>query len=449
MTKHTSPYPRYRGAFDPLPLYYHNFTVTQKRKSMSDVVTSGNLPRLCPGDYIGEGMWDIVTPRFEKEAKKRLIVNPMTKKFGWVDSSLATCSGSTSTAFTGNLSAQPSGFIYTGTYQYHDFCPNYFSSNFQFPSRPSPAVFQAEAINEAFAGAHQRDVMGIVDLMEMDKTLDMLRTQMGRLESVANGSAWRSLRKGKLGHKKKNKHVQFYKPRTPHGVLADSAGLWLETQYGILPLMQSIEGLVKALGSVSEKAHIQTYRGKSKAQDNYQRVNTVRPQWTGLLYFDDTYTVSIDQTINARAGVISRYSPSLRARLGMETRDLVSAGYELIKFSFLVDWWLDIGTYLEAVTPVEGFTTEASWITTYVEEVVTLSFTRASVSGNIYSDGSWYGSSTALSTSVTHGTRETIRTPRAMPRIPKINSTFKSVRHAISAAALLVSSKKLQKIVRF
>lgn len=436
--KISTSYPRFRGEFQPVPVFEHSYTQVQKRKNMSDVVTSGTLLRQCPGEYIGEGMWDVVTPRFLEQAKTRLIVNPMKKKFGWVDSSQATCPGTTDTVYMGNLAAQASGFTYRGTYTYNSFCPDYFSTNFQYPTRLPYSALCADAINEAFAASHQRDVMGVVDLLEMDKTVDMLRCQLGRIDKIRD----KSLFKGKLKVVRKNRNlkIQEYQPKSIHGRAADSAGLWLETQYGILPLMMSIEGLVKALGTVSEKANIQTYRGNSVAQDNLSKTKVVTSTWTGLLSYTDTYSVTIDQSINARAGVISRYSPSLRARLGMETRDLVPAGYELIKFSFLLDWWLDIGTYLEAVTPVKGFTSEASWLTTFVEEVVTLAFSRASVSGNIYSDGSWYGSLSALNTSLTYGTRERIRTPGVVPRIPQINSTFKSVRHAVSAAALAVSS---------
>jgi hypothetical protein len=132
----------------------------------------------------------------------------------------------------------------------------------------------------------------------------------------------------------------------------------------------------------------------------------------------------------------------------METRDLPTAAYELIPFSFVVDWFMDFNTAIEAATPVKGWSSLGSWLTFHKEEILTYnryttggSFSKV-VSGITKTEQVFPHAST-----MTLIKRSKTRTPGINAGFPHLDSKFKSFTHAISALALTISigNSKLNK----
>lgn len=443
--KRKSPYPRHRGELVTVDPLSYTTTTIQVRKNASTLTTTSSGMVVYTGQN-GHDMDDIVTPSYrEVSAAGGFVNSPCYKRRRTTE--VIPCSATS--YIRQNVQANPpNGTVMTETQSFTLWAPD--KGIFPPIEYPDRDALRQQAINECFANAHQRDVMGFVDLAEMDKTVAMLSTNIGRLDKVIAGSLF----KGKLGKRKYRRgksddYVQKYKPRTPAGVAADAAGLWLEVQYGVIPLMLSIEGLIKALheekptsnneriNPITGKARIQTFRGSESIilSDDETSVSVYTDPTTGATYKTELVH-SVDGNWKARAGLITSYTPDLKARLGLEGRDLVPGAYELIKFSFVIDWFYDLGTYLEAVTPVKGFSSKSTWSTLILEEIHTYRYVRTG--------GTAIGSVTRMN----YGSYEAayverlydyIRIPGGHPRLPKLDLQFKSYTHLISAAALAFS----------
>lgn len=429
------PYSRVRDHSDPSPEF--NVRTTKIRQLVNGTVTptiindSRVIP--CQPGYI---MTDVVTPGYKiLSSEGKLINNPMSKVTSRYE--VDPWSGQYYTSLNSSQSLGPTAVRRDDNY-YLGLLP---SLGQPFPAPPVmdlPGLAQ-DAINGAISNAHQRNVMGIVDLMELDKTGALLLQNVRRLESLIRRVPLRKLGRVK-GRKGSNMRVQKYTARTPAGVAADALGLHLEVQYGVIPLMLTIEGLMKTFSKQTLPPR-QTFRGFKNGRDN--SVAMVRSQfyaWTGAPCGFNEYVTESEVKVEARAGIITDYKPSIQAMLGLEVRDIPTAAYELIKFSFVLDWIFDLGSYIEAVTPVKGFNDLASWITITKELNVKYQWR--------YTGGSVTSGTTVVSTyfpfdcSYTIGTITKTRTPSIHAGLPSIDLNFRSPTHLVSAIALAVSSAR-------
>lgn len=450
--KHTQPYTRVRGEIIPGNSNTSVITRLWKYKNAADVVQTSGEYSSIPDAISGTEMIDVVTPGYlQKVAKGAIINNPMSMRTG--ESEFKQTANGKFYEWA-NMSTNPN--IPNGTNMYYTHSRhNWFPSISAFPSISFGDLdhLSQDAINAAFANAHQRDVMGLVDLAEMEKTFDMVHTNLGRLVALTSRGGLRGMthKLSKAVYNKRdlrsNAKVMYYRPKTALGHAADASGLWLEWNYGVKPTMMSIQGLIRALSAdVHRSVSVRkTYRGSDSFRDSDKKSKTVTltgSYGTSVEYYD------VERSINAyaRAGLLSDYSPSLRARLGMETRDLVPMAYELIPMSFVFDWMFDMGTYLEAITPVPGFTTQASWCTHFVEDSIQYVYRRPS---KVLSS-SGVGMETYFEQYAEAFAWKRIkqRTPGVAPGLPKLDPQLKSLTHLVSGAALAFSQAQRSKAFR-
>lgn len=145
---------------------------------------------------------------------------------------------------------------------------------------------------------------------------------------------------------------------TFRGPVRRSSELWLQYRFGILPLISDIEGIKKALSKVSTPEFIGS-----------ERVYAVRESattdiWTGA----DQYGVNLKGNIvtSCKAESIIRfgYHHSAKSAFTARTddlaesflniRDLPSTAWEVIPYSFLIDYFLNVGSILNAATTYTG-----------------------------------------------------------------------------------------------
>lgn len=439
--KHKSPYTRVRGEISPV---YHEGTsvyTLRFQNGTSSSTTTLQVPLFDSGS--GTVMTDVVTPGYAEMSAKGLIINtPMHR--GFEDIVLQPCSG-LYVSRVHQYKSPPAGTIPIGdssvlTNWITD--PANKSKSYPDLSIPDTSALYANAVNQAFANSHQRDVMGIVDLGELDKTVDLLRTQLGRFGSAID--AVRMLKYPMRKHKGKLVHMKnvVKKPTSPLGKVADASGLWLEWNYGIVPTMLSIEGLMKVFSEQVLPAR-QTFRGSDSARGTLQenRVVDLLGSYTGNVIGQRTYSTLLDYNIYCRAGVLTTYQPTTRERLGLTYRDIPSAVYELMPLSFVLDWVYDLGSYIEAATPVPGFSALASWVTQVTERYLTYSHSSSGgrdtivMNPNLTKIEDYY----PISNEQTFIWRHKQRKPNIRSVPPKLDLNFKSTRHAVSGVALSIS----------
>jgi hypothetical protein len=115
---------------------------------------------------------------------------------------------------------------------------------------------------------------------------------------------------------------------------------WLELQYGWLPLLKDTHEAAQMLAHATHAPFQTTFRVSKTREKKETRTGG------GSTPLDRRYYWSMRTTQRVRLSVIVREKPSAFYALGLQNPELVA--WELLPFSFVVDWFIPIGQYLEA-----------------------------------------------------------------------------------------------------
>lgn len=135
---------------------------------------------------------------------------------------------------------------------------------------------------------------------------------------------------------------------------------WLTYKYGWKPLFSDLVAFGQlALNFDEEYSAYLSGVAKPKKERTTVRASSAcrNVPFTGsgsIVEGSHTQAVTIDWTIQPSAEVLTK-SQYLRRRLGLSPLDIASAAWELVPYSFVVDWFLPIGSFLQDIahTPVE------------------------------------------------------------------------------------------------
>lgn len=278
------------------------------------------------------------------------------------------------------------------------------------------SALQAVSRNNALASINQTEFNLPLFAVEWSKTLGLYR-QISDVFYDEMKRAWDILRGNRA-----------YLPAT----LRNLSHAWLFARFGVTPLLYELQGAAKVLSQPLPER--QTARGQ--AYDVIEASKTFYVS-DGLIPDPSSYQMKWDRVINlkVRNGVLyeSQYTGlNKAASLGL-TRPATVA-WEAIPFSFVIDRFVDIGTWLDAIQPAGTYETLAAWES--VEKVV---------SDHIYTTG-------AVTRSGLYGTRtrdckyeidyyevitDKTRVPwNAQPSFP-VWRPFFNLKHALDYVALL------------
>jgi len=134
---------------------------------------------------------------------------------------------------------------------------------------------------------------------------------------------------------------------------------WLSYQYAIRPLVMDVRDAMTAIEHVlhGKDPERRTARGSSSASGTRSSDGVV-PGSSGLWEFStNTHT-----EVSVRSGVLYELLRDPNT-FGIGVPELPSAIWEATRFSFVIDYFLNIGTFLEAIAPVSGSRLLATWTT--------------------------------------------------------------------------------------
>lgn len=200
----------------------------------------------------------------------------------------------------------------------------------------------------------------------------------------------------------------------------NTANLYLAGRYGVLPLIGDLENAWKFLGRKYNR------RFTARGWDSIQGETTTLSRWnTSDGYFDNE--IRTVRTLETRVGILFDTDPFSRALAGVGFTRPLSTAWELTRLSFLVDWIVDVGSWLDAMQPA-GFTRNlCSWVSTKETLIVTTksgSFVRTvplpQYTYQSYSLSDWSAKSRVTTT----------RGPwdASIPRLPALGSGFNLIR---------------------
>jgi hypothetical protein len=131
---------------------------------------------------------------------------------------------------------------------------------------------------------------------------------------------------------------------------------WLQLQYGWKPLLSDIEGFLKIMGNISStNDFVQKVRGSAKATKQF--VDKTYPPGNSIIGFGNTGVTTHTVQTSVKYVLRMRMDNPLAALFAQTGfTNPVALGWELLPFSFVADWFLPIGDYLEALGAWKGFT---------------------------------------------------------------------------------------------
>lgn len=180
-----------------------------------------------------------------------------------------------------------------------------------------------------------------VDILQRKQAYGMITTRVVQAAKVLN--AVRKLRFGDA-----IRELGLKKPADWRSVPRTAGQFWLEYSYGWKPLVSDIFDAASVLSSPQDNLWIQ----ESSAQDYVQRFEqmTGPPNNATIVYVND-----VSLKVFARVGgVVSVTNPNLQALKNAGLTNPLTWAWELIPFSFVVDWFYGVGDFLESLDDTVG-----------------------------------------------------------------------------------------------
>lgn len=133
------------------------------------------------------------------------------------------------------------------------------------------------------------------------------------------------------------------------------ADRYMEARYAIRPLFYDAVGVQKAWETQVNIKRRQTFRGY--ASDVFEISDTI--PYAGWNSYGTIERIGRCET-KVRAGVLTDVEVSNMSVWGLGS--VIDGAWELVPFSFIVDWFLNVGKTIAAWTPEMGVTKLSSWV---------------------------------------------------------------------------------------
>lgn len=217
-----------------------------------------------------------------------------------------------------------------------------------FPTLDNPVMGVGVATNRAaiaflkHARSVQSEFSSPIFLGELRETLRMIRNPAAGLRNLADSFL---------------KDVKTAKKKTPKKWKKNLGGMWLEYAFGWTPLISDISEGYKAYSSLAKSRD-----GEQKPVSGHGIEEVEVPSRTatnypfyfgtgGLMYGGNNYVGKDRCVVKYRGMVVRRVDVTLRdklSRVGFNAEEFIPTVWELLPWSFLVDYFTNIGDVLTA-----------------------------------------------------------------------------------------------------
>lgn len=267
-----------------------------------------------------------------------------------------------------------------------------------YPTIPSLVYINEENLKKlaqtsALAGMNRPEIYSLVTLGELKKTLTMLVSPIRGLTKLLQNSTAAYKRDLRIygnplnrvmkikNHRQRAKALERFKryakqrkESTPKSIpdrLMFIPDMVLCYNLGWKPLLMELNAL---LHTIPEKVYNErlTSRGKASDETEYSVYSgELVDGGRGLISYTDTFR----EVVSVRAGVLYEAEFGPKKDFGLRPQDVSASAWELIPFSFLVDYVYNIGDYIEAMSSLGRNRALAFFTTTRVTITATRNVT--------------------------------------------------------------------------
>jgi hypothetical protein len=253
----------------------------------------------------------------------------------------------------------------------------------ELPNMNVTSVSTNALLLQAIAKAKSAGVLSGEIAAEFGATLRMLRRPFSGATNLIAEIATR-----------KNWYLQKKKSMT---AIKAAASAWLEKRYGWNPLISDCSDIVRTINSQHEnivKRRLVSRAGSSVTNKSSQSW-PIQVNSGGGRASEGRVSREIKTSVNVGIiyEIINRSTSAQIARaLGLDATSLPATVYELMPFSFVADWFTNIGTWIQASTPDPSMSVLGNWVTTVSNSDRITSGTSSRPSNVPAGDQWWEGS---------------------------------------------------------
>jgi len=212
-----------------------------------------------------------------------------------------------------------------------------------YPAQPSISQsIISEALTEAWASVSLNEAQILVQVAEAGKTISGLFSIARRALKIFREVKRLDL----LGL------TEEFSPR-------ELKNRYLELRYALRPIVYDMVGTLKCIdGILSKPKSRQTFRSYKSVVANTSSSGTLF-EYPGEYRITGNFNAT--RTLECRAGVLTAIETIVSPILLIGATEPFQAIWELIPYSFIVDWFFNIGKLIASWSPKVGFRTLASW----------------------------------------------------------------------------------------
>jgi hypothetical protein len=201
-------------------------------------------------------------------------------------------------------------------------------------------LVQRIAMNKFYAKLRQSELQLAVDLAELSKTQTMLQKRINMVLEIARRARKKNLF---LYRRDMRRYPEQSRKDAWDSTMAQT---WLEMKYGWLPVLSSIHGIADFDRTKAKSFRVRAqHRRRVKGAKQPEIVTSWGFPATAVINADYRCLIICDYRVsNSNAFDLGRLSPL----------NPVSIAWELVPYSFVVDWFVDIGGYLQNLETAFG-----------------------------------------------------------------------------------------------
>jgi len=250
-----------------------------------------------------------------------------------------------------------------------------------------------EAVTKAWSNVELSQATALMSLAEGEKTIQSLVSVFRRALKII--LAVRSLNFAALRRELTPKELQ---------------NRWMEARYALRPLMYEVSGIMDAVTKDARHDRF-TFRGSVSSTETAEDEEVFTSDRGYRFYTLEKHS---SRTVEVRAGVLAKLEElSLLNRWGFD--QIAETVWEIIPFSFICDWFFNVGKTIASWTPEGGLRTLASWYvvrnltyqTTIVKDAYVTSCSEADPQ-NCYEN---YYHKSVGGTTIIHNTKQRVPSP--------------------------------------
>lgn len=307
---------------------------------------------------VHETMTDLVIPGFRKLVKQgKVFFNPMSKRYLSVTPSGGNGWDITTVSSVGCVTtgAKPKYQSRGDTLSYYIPTATYLGTKI-VPWVPDISDYDRVVNLQREVATKVRNARGRTDanlwesLAELDRTVEMLNRPIGKTRDWLR-SADHAIASGRFG---------------PHMAKA-VANAWLAYRYGVRPIMSDYQAILDGMKETIGSRRLTT-RAKGSFQTTKRTEVFVRK---GIS--DVTLGYDQEQMVFVRGMSLDDVELSRLNAVGFTSKGLATLPWELTPYSFVADWFANIGDFIGASIPSPGWNEVGNAMTTETIVVTTIS----------------------------------------------------------------------------